>query len=99
MHYCEKLFSAKNHRRCGNHSVVVEYDKYGKKEKLTFYHYREPICYAYPKHKLFYMTDRGYNTSSTHKAIGNYWRYFTSMNYKLIYLEISGGYANRFKLQ
>lgn len=98
MHYFETLFHAKHHRRSGRHSVTVKYDQNGKKDEIIFYHYKEPICFVYPKEKLFILRDGGYNTSSTHKAIGNYWRYFTSMNYKLSYIEITGKYANRFKL-
>ena len=97
MHFYETLFQAKNHRKCGNHSVKVNYNELGKKQELIFYHYKTPICFVYPRQKLFILTDRGYNTSSTHKAIGNYYRYFTSMNYKLVGLCIYGTYANRFK--
>lgn len=96
MHYYEKLFSAKHHRRCHNHSVEVNYDKSGRKDEIIFYHYKTPICFVYPKQKHFILTDRGYNTASTHKAIGNYYKYLTSMNYRLAGLCIHGTYANRF---
>ena len=92
MNYYETLFNTKEEKTCGNHRAKVEY--YGKEKYcIRFYYFDTLICVAYPADKTFMLTDGGWNTISTHKAIMNYKRYLESRHFHLTAISLCGFYG------
>lgn len=92
MSYCETLFNTKAKRTCGNHSAVVEYcgtEKYC----IRFYYFGTLICAAYPYDKTFLLTDGGWDTISTHKAMMNYKRFLEAKHFRLTAISLCGFYG------
>lgn len=92
MAYYEELFNTKHHRKCGNHRAKVEYCG---KEKycIKFYYFNTCICLMDFSIKAFILSDGGWNTISTHKAIMNYYRFLRSKGFHLNGLYLSGFYG------
>lgn len=92
MRYYETLFNTKRERTCGNHRAKVEYCG---KEKgcIRFYYFDTCICLADFYTKTFRLSDGGWNTIGTHKAIMNYYRFLRSKGFRLNGLYLSGFYG------
>jgi hypothetical protein len=79
-----KLFNAKHHRKSGHHRCVVNYNKYtGEKESIDFYHHNTCIFIVDVKNKTYFMSDEGYATASTHRALVQYMNFFDELGYKM----------------
>ena len=79
-----KLYNAKHHRKLGHHRCVVNYNKYtGKKESIDFYHHDTCIFIVYLNDKTYFMSDEGYATATTHRALVQYMNFFDNLGYKM----------------
>lgn len=78
------LFNAKKHRKLGHHRSEVHYNKYtGEKESIDFYHHNVCIFGVDLKKKTYFMSDEGYASATTHRALVQYMKYFENLGYKM----------------
>ena len=80
----ELLFNAKKHRKSGHRRSEVHYNQYtGKKESVDFYHHETCIFIADVRKKTYFMSDEGYVSATTHRALVQYMNYFENLGYTM----------------
>lgn len=62
--------------KVGNHRVMTDDDGV-----RCFYYHSTVICYADDRNATFHTDDGGWGTSSTHRAMNDYSKYFTALGY------------------
>ena len=70
-----RLVKSNHNMLIGNHQVVI------RGTKRDFIYFRTVICAVDDEAKTFHCDTGGYNTPSTHRAIGSYRYYFHSIGY------------------
>lgn len=79
-----KLFNAKNHRKLGHHrSEVFRDERTGKKISVDFYHHKTLIFTVDVIRKTYFMSDEGFASATTHRALVQYMNYFENIGYTM----------------
>ena len=80
----QKLFNAKNHRKLGAHrSVVIRDPKTKQRILVEFYHHNTQICEADVLKKTYFISDEGYASRTTHRALVEYINFFEDLGYRM----------------